>query len=95
MSQDLSVSAVKDKICSGDFRGVEKYLLDGGNPNAVDEFGQSLLTTAILQQNLEIIKFLKERGARTDIKDNTGLTPEHYILLIANRSISTLFDPKD
>jgi uncharacterized protein len=60
----------------GDAIEAIKICLDAGvDINAVDGRGQTALHGAAIQGYDQIVRFLAERGAKLDIKDNRGLTP--------------------
>ena len=53
-----------------------KICLDAGvDINAVDGRGQTALHGAAIQGYDQVVKFLADRGAKLDVKDNRGLTP--------------------
>jgi uncharacterized protein len=53
-----------------------KICLDAGvDINAVDGRGQTALHGAAIQGDDQVVKFLANRGAKLDVKDNRGLTP--------------------
>jgi len=47
----------------------------GGDINAVNDSGKTVIHGATAVQSLELIEFLVERGARVDIEDRDGQTP--------------------
>lgn len=59
------------------YKGVMELLLDkgGGKVNDTDKDGYTLLRCAVIIGNLEVIKFLIDKGANIHAKDNKGRTP--------------------
>jgi ankyrin repeat protein len=54
---------------------VEYFLKQGGNVNAKDEDGYTLLHCAAEEGNLAVAKFLVSKGANAKAKNNDGATP--------------------
>lgn len=83
-----------------------QYLVEkaGANINKVDENGQTPAFTAALTGNLNQLQYLVEKGARTDIKDNSGNTMLHvcsrnldivrYLVEIAKLDVNALNESK-
>jgi ankyrin repeat protein len=86
----LTAEELHTQIKQGRSNAIAEFLSSGGDPNTRDQFGQTLLITAIMEHNLEIVEILKSHGARVDIADNLGLTPHHYAILSANEGVIAL-----
>jgi len=56
------------------------------------EYGRTLLHTAVLKKNIVEIKQLIQKGVKTDIKDNSGLTPFQVAIIEQDRKIISLFE---
>ncbi|TMW62836.1 hypothetical protein Poli38472_005454 [Pythium oligandrum] len=61
----------------GDSEAVKKYLADGGDVNAKDEFGYTPLQAAVSYNHIELVQFLLASGASATLADNDLDTPLH------------------
>jgi len=66
-----------DTLRKGQFDQVINLINDGGNPNAKDEYGWSLLHIAAGNNNLKIIEFLLNKGADINSKNGAGISILH------------------
>lgn len=62
--------------CYGDLETMRNYLVNGGNPNMINEkVGWPLIFHAIDNFQMEVIRLLLENGANVNIRDVFGQTP--------------------
>ena len=61
----------------GDVQALEKYLQDGGDINAIQSNGKSLLHNAVESGQIASTRFLLQNRANPDIQDRSGATPLH------------------
>jgi SMI1-KNR4 cell-wall/Ankyrin repeats (3 copies) len=65
-------------IQDGGFRTIERYLADGGEVEARNAAGWTLLMAAIIHSWPRIAKILLDYGADSNARDNKGQTPLHH-----------------
>lgn len=70
-------SPLCNAIVKGDFETVKKFIEYGANVNESRE-GVTPLMLAARYNNVQIVKYLLEKGARKDAKDERGNTAEKY-----------------
>lgn len=56
---------------------IDKYSLQGGDINAKDQYGQTLIFHAVHGNDIEKVKFLVSKGANLKLTDQTGRTLLH------------------
>lgn len=71
----------------GDVQALEKYLLDGGDINAAQSNGKSLLHNGVESGQLSSTRFLLQNGANPDIQDRSGATPLHSAAQLGRRDL--------
>lgn len=59
----------------GNIGEVEELLLNGTDPNEINEYGESALLLAVVYENPEVVQILIEYGADPNIQDEYGWTP--------------------
>lgn len=79
-SQESKVDIYK-LISNDDIDGLEKHLKNKGNPNQLDEYGQTPIFRVILNKStnqFEMLKCLLKHGADINYKRDDGTTPIFY-----------------
>lgn len=66
---------------------IKKYLAEGGDPDARDVYGETLLHLAAAEESSWPVRQLLSAGANVDLLDRDGQTPLHYA---AGRSPSSV-----
>lgn len=70
-----STSAITAAIKEGRTDDVKSYLEQGGNPDGINDQGQSLLLVAAVEKHPDIVRLLLDKGADPNIADMLGQTP--------------------
>ena len=84
-------NALCDAVRSRDLRAVKEQLANGVDINAGDsEFGVTPLAWAALLDDMEIAKFLIEKGADINMKNRDGSTPLHSAAFLGCAEIAEL-----
>ena len=94
-----NTSSVSNVLCddvrSGDLQAVKEQLANGVDINAGDnEFGVTALAWAALLDDMEIAKFLIEKGADVNAKSRDGSTPLHSAAFLGHAEIAELLIQK-
>ena len=88
-------NALCNAVRSGDLRAVKEQLANGVDINAGDsEFGVNPLAWAALLDDMEIAKFLIEKGADINMKNRDGSTPLHSAAFLGRTEIAELLIQK-
>lgn len=58
----------------GDLLAVKRFIVAGGDPNAIDTKGRSALIEATKKNQLSVVEYLLQKGAETDARDSGQLT---------------------
>jgi len=73
-----------------DKRYLEDLLAAGGNPNLMDEVGQTPIYVAILHQRRDAVELLLDKGADIDHVDQSSKTPINYAVSTRHYSLAML-----
>ncbi|KAG8201242.1 hypothetical protein JTE90_019881 [Oedothorax gibbosus] len=81
-----------DSVRKGELQRVRTYLEGGGDVNFADKYGRSLLHFAAHSGNLELVRFLKQKGANIQIEDKIcGRKPIHIAAKEGHPSVISFF----
>ncbi|TNV70722.1 hypothetical protein FGO68_gene9897 [Halteria grandinella] len=94
MLDAATVGKIEKSFLCSTLDDLEAELRSLKNINEVDEFGQTPLILAILNQNISAVRLLISKGANASIVDNNGLTAKHYAQLSGNFEIQNLIQVK-
>jgi len=75
------------KATEGDIKGIRRYLEKGGDVNAYDSEGNTLLHFAVRSGNLEFTKLLLDFGADIHARNYYGDTPLHWSVQSKNLDV--------
>jgi ankyrin repeat protein len=64
-------------VRQGDLQALQDYIAGGGDPNAIQNDGQSLLHIAVQYDQYQSLIFLLDNGAFADPQNRQGATPLH------------------
>ncbi|KAG8197886.1 hypothetical protein JTE90_020266 [Oedothorax gibbosus] len=81
-----------DSVRKGELQGVRTYLEGGGDVNFADVYGRSLLHLAAHSGSVELVKFLKHKGANVHMEDKIcGRKPVHIAANEGHFSVISFF----
>ena len=79
--KELAKTPIHESVEEQDVEAVKEYLANGGDANATDFEGDTLLLLAAFVSNSEIIDLLLEKGADVNAKGGYGRTPIHVAVI--------------
>ena len=83
----ISLAFQKSLGLKVDFKEVEGLLEKGGDINAKDNLGQTVLHDACREYDLATCEFLIDKGAHVNARDRYGRTPLHIAAAFDNHEI--------
>lgn len=83
-------SDIFELAISNDLEGVKKYIDEGGEIDAINEYGVTPLMLAAGNENREVVELLLEAGADKNIEDNKGYLAIEYAFMSNNVDIGKL-----
>ncbi|CAL4111335.1 unnamed protein product [Meganyctiphanes norvegica] len=86
----VEMAAVMAMIRTGDHLGVRKYLRDGGDPNARNHMGYTLLHVACMEGKEKVVDILLEEGASVNSCTIDQTTPLHRAASHGHKNVTEI-----
>jgi Zn-dependent protease with chaperone function len=83
-------TALMEAAQDGDVEKTKSLLSAGDNPNELNEYGESPLIIAIMNEDKEMIQLLLENGADPNLQDEYGWTPFMSAVMTENMEIGKI-----
>ncbi|MEM8889450.1 MAG: ankyrin repeat domain-containing protein [Bacteroidota bacterium] len=88
--QERSLLEVFEGLTNGDYELLVRYLEAGGDPDARDSYGHTLLHLAVHEGLVDSIRILLRSGANVEEEDDFGNTPMQVACMIGRREVANL-----
>jgi len=88
--QERQLMEVFKGLTNGDHNLLVRYLEAGGDPDARDSWGHTLLHQVVHEGNVESIQLLLRSGANVELADDFGNTPMQVACMIGRREVANL-----